>query len=185
MARAISTDELDRIPVTDYGTLRPSLESGDLFFASGEYPISRLIREFTNSTFSHCGIIFVVNSISRVLLLESVEEMGVRLVPLSKYLSDYSGNRTIYNGRVVVARSSFIQENPQRAVPILQSGMDKLAHPFSVADRPEPTDAYVCSELVSTCFAQGGCTFTPNPSGSISPDDIWCDSTVQFSARIL
>src|ERR1700730_11547767 len=111
MATIISSYDLDHTPVSDYRLVRPSLASGDLLFASGNYTISQLIQQITGSIWSHCGIIFVVDSINRVLLLESVEDMGVRLVPLSKYFSDYDGNGSAYDGRVVLARSSFIDIN--------------------------------------------------------------------------
>ena len=43
----------------------------------------------TDSPWSHVGVVFWLKSIQRVLLLESVESIGVRFAPLSKYLSDY------------------------------------------------------------------------------------------------
>ena len=103
MAAPLGVRQIESLPVLAYRELRPKLKSGDLLFTSGDYLASQLIRKFTESPWSHVGIVFRVDAIDRVLLLESVEDMGVRFAPLSKYLSDYEGGKP-YRGRIVVAR---------------------------------------------------------------------------------
>ena len=76
MADALTRREIRRLPVVPYNKIRNVLETGDLFFASGSYLISKLIRKFTKSPWSHVGIIFPVHSPSGALLLESVEDTG-------------------------------------------------------------------------------------------------------------
>jgi len=86
MAFAISRKDIDRLKSVSYEEIRATLKSGDLIFASGDYLVSKAIQKVTHSPWSHVAIIIRVEEIDRILLLESVEDMGVRIVPLSKYL---------------------------------------------------------------------------------------------------
>ena len=72
MANHLQRADAERLPLQSYSTVRPDLKSGDLLFASGNYTISQLIRRFTKSAWSHVGIVFKIDAIGRVLLLESV-----------------------------------------------------------------------------------------------------------------
>jgi hypothetical protein len=85
MATHIDSKEIKALPVIPYPDLRAQLKSGDLMFASGDYLVSQAIQEVTASPWSHVGIVFYLQNIDRMLLLESVEDMGVRFAPLSKY----------------------------------------------------------------------------------------------------
>ena len=66
---------------------------------------SRMIQKSTGSAWSHVGFVMRLDAIDRVMVLESVEPLGVRTVPLRKYLQDYDsrGNKP-YPGGVVIAR---------------------------------------------------------------------------------
>lgn len=103
MAAHIENKDIKALPVLPYLDLRAKLKSGDILFASGDYWVSKAIQKVTESPWSHVGIVFRLDSIDRVLLLESVEDMGVRFAPLSKYLDDYEDGKP-YKGRVVLAR---------------------------------------------------------------------------------
>ena len=83
MAASISVKALKALPVDSYQQRRAKLRSGDLLFASGDYTVSKAIRKMTDSPWSHVGVVFWLKSIQRVLLLESVESIGVRFAPLS------------------------------------------------------------------------------------------------------
>ena len=184
----------DVSPVKSYTALRPQLRSGDLFFCSGRYLVSRAIQKMTGSPWSHVGIIIRVEKIDRVLLLESVEDMGVRFAPLSKYLDDYDDARP-YRGEMVVARVSALKQGD---VPkVAEFGVDELTRPYDKDEiakivarialglgRSERDREYICSELVFECFAHAGLGFVYNPKGFISPEDVWIDSQVQPLGRI-
>lgn len=195
MAKPLTDEAIRHLPVAPYKELRRELRSGDLLFTSGEYPISRLIRRFTESPWSHVGIVFRVEAIDRVLLLESVESIGVRFAPLSKYLTDYAGGKP-YAGCAVIARCEGIGE---RAVErIAAHGTDQLTRSY---DREEivaiaarialgggkrrADEAYICSELVHECFARAGCEFAYDPRGFVSPENLWRDSRVALLSRML
>ncbi|HKQ46955.1 MAG TPA: YiiX/YebB-like N1pC/P60 family cysteine hydrolase [Phycisphaerae bacterium] len=175
-------------PTKSYAALRPQLRSGDLFFCAGRYLVSRAIQHMTGSPWSHVGIIIRAEKIDRVLLLESVEDMGVRFAPLSKYLDDYEDARP-YRGEMVVARVSALKQSD---VPkIAEFGVDELTRPYDKDEiakiiarialglgRKERDREYICSELVFECFAHAGMGFAYNPKGFISPEDVWTDPQV-------
>jgi cell wall-associated NlpC family hydrolase len=104
VAAAIKKIEIKRLPVQAYEGLRDVLRSGDLIFCSGSYAFSGLIQKFTGSVWSHVGIIYRDETLGRVFILESETGIGVRLVPLSKYLRDYHGRRRPYRGQIVIGR---------------------------------------------------------------------------------
>jgi uncharacterized protein YycO len=195
MAETISTRELKQLPIDSYTQRRSKLRSGDLLFASGNYPVSRAIRKMTGSAWSHVGIIFWLKSIKRVLLLESVESVGVRFAPLSKYLSDYSRGKP-YKGMAILARCS--NAAAKNVDDLARCGVDELTRPYDKNEiaaivarialgkgKPKRDREYICSELVHECFANAGKDFAYNPRGFISPEDIWRDAHVKLMSRIL
>jgi uncharacterized protein YycO len=193
MADHLNKNAVSALPITDYPILRASLRTGDLLFASGDYLVSRAIQKVTKSPWSHVGIIFKIEEIDRVLLLESVEDMGVRFVPLSKYTKDYE-KEAPYDGRLVVARiNDFI---PSEIEPIAKFGIDELTRPYDKDEvskiiarvvlkigKIERDREYICSELVYECFLRAGRAFVYNENKFISPEEIWRDTKVEFLGR--
>jgi hypothetical protein len=197
MADHMDADQITAIPVQSYDPgVRAQLRSGDLMFASGNYLVSKMIERFTKSPWSHVGIIFALPSIDRVLLLESVEDAGVRLAPLSKYLDDYDDKGNAYDGTIVVARPAGVGNDMVKS--IAEFGIDELTRPYDkeeigeIAARislgiglaPANDRTYICSELVQACFAKANYNFVIGDGAFITPEDIWVDSRVSLLARI-
>lgn len=174
------------------------LKSGDLLFASGDYLVSKTIQKFTNSVWSHVGIVFRVDIIDRVLLLERVEDMGVRFAPLSKYLTDYDAGKPgkPYRGRILLTRCAGVDANAIN--DIARFGIDELTCPYDNDEiaaivarialglgRRKHDRQYICSELVYECFHHAGTEFRYDLRGFISPENIWVDDKVSAVARIL
>jgi len=193
MAEHLSKSAVAGLPVTEYSVLRAGLRTGDLLFASGDYLVSQAIQKITKSPWSHIGIIFKIEEIDRVLLLESVEDMGVRFVPLSKYTDDYE-NGAPYKGRLVVARINDFA--PSEIAPLARFGIDELTRPYDKDEvskiiarialkigKLERDREYICSELVYECFLKAGRSFAYNENKFISPEEIWRDSKVAFLGR--
>ena len=90
--------------ITNYDQFRPEIVSGDLLLCSGSGVFSRMIQAVTGSTWSHVGFVMRLDAIDRVMVLESVEPVGVRTVPLRKYLVDYDSRGNPYPGGVAIAR---------------------------------------------------------------------------------
>lgn len=195
MATHIENREIKALPVLTYSDIRAKLKSGDIFFTSGDYLISKAIQKMTGSPWSHVGIVFRLDSIDRVLLLESVEDMGVRFAPLSKYLKDYENGKP-YKGRAVLARCNNV--TPETIVKLSTFGIDELTQPYDKDEiakimaritlgigKKERDREYICSELVYECFARAGKEFAFNPKGFISPEDVWIDGNLSLVGRLL
>jgi cell wall-associated NlpC family hydrolase len=196
VAAAIKKVEIKRLPVLAYEGLRDVLRSGDLIFCSGSYAFSGLIQKFTGSVWSHVGIIYRDETLGRVFILESETGIGVRLVPLSKYLRDYHGRRRPYRGQIVIGRLEPGLQ-PEQAQRALSYGMDLLTKPYDNWEiiriamrilfrigRRTRDRKFICSELVDECFRAAGVRFT-RPDNYISPDDIWRNACVAVQARVL
>ena len=196
MAVDISKREIKALPVQAYDAVRDSLRSGDLVFCSGSYLFSGLIQRFTRSVWSHVGIVYCDDTLGRVFVLESETGVGVRLVPVSKYLRDYHGRRRPYRGQIVVGRlqPALTTEQVRQGVCF---GMDLLTKPYDNSEilrialriafrigRRTRDRKFICSELVDECFRAAGVRFV-RPDNYISPQDIWRDQSVLLQARIL
>ena len=195
MAIILTSREIKKLPVTPYAKIRKNLQTGDLLFASGNYAISKLIRKFTKSVWSHVGIIFPVDSPGGALLLESVEDKGVRFVPIGKYLKDYHRGRP-YNGAIVIARVKGLTK--ANADKLGQFGIKELARDYDRDEiarivariaagrgRKERDRQYICSELVYEAFLQAGIEFNYDKRGFISPENIWKDERVEIVGRVI
>lgn len=196
MAARLAKREIKRLPVQPYEAVRDDLRSGDLIFCSGSYLFSGLIQRFTGSVWSHVGVIYRDEALGRVFVLESEAGIGVRLVPLSKYLRDYHGRRRPYRGQVVVGRiaSGLDADQVRNAVSY---GMDLLTKPYDNSEilriaarilfrigRRTRDRKFICSELVDECFRAAGVRFN-RPDNYISPDDIWRNDCVSIHNRVL
>lgn len=194
MATHIADVATSGIASIDYTTLRPQLQSGDLFFCSGNYLISKAIRSVTGSPWSHVGIILRLELIDRVLLLESVEDVGVRMAPLSKYVTDYSDGAR-YDGAMVAARRS--GTTPAIVQGIMSFGLDQLTAPYDKDEmagilarvtlkigRVDRTHGFLCSELVNDCFRAAHAPLNCDQKDFVAPEDVWLDPGVQPLAVI-
>lgn len=194
MADPLTVNEVMRLPVTPYAEIRPQLQSGDLLFAAGRYTMSKAIQAATKSPWSHVGIIFYIDSFDRKLLLESVEDAGIRMAPLARYLHDYRHGQP-YDGAVVIARFQAI--NPEMVIRLGQYGTDMLTEPYTVEDvgrmmgrialgvsRDANARDFLSSELVHFCFERAGYRFDHDPTRFIAPADLWVDRNVTLLARI-
>jgi uncharacterized protein YycO len=196
MANAISKKEIEQLPIHSYAAMREELQTGDLVFCSGSYFFSKTIQQFTHSVWSHVGMIYRDPTLQRVFILESETLIGVRLAPLSKYLSDYHGKNRPYKGNMVIAKvnPAVDGEKLNRAISY---GMDELTKPydnfeivrigirilFNISRRTRDRK-YICSELVYDCFDHIGVPFHL-PNEYVGPDDIWLDDQVEPKFRIL
>ena len=196
MAEKLAKKEIKRLPVQPYEAVRDDLRSGDLIFCSGSYLFSGLIQRFTGSVWSHVGVVYRDEALRRVFVLESEAGIGVRLVPLSKYLRDYHGRRRPYRGQIVIGRvaSGMNADQVREAVSF---GMDLLTKPYDNSEilriaarilfrigRRTRDRKFICSELVDECFHAAGVKFT-RPDNYISPDDIWRNDCVALHQRVL
>lgn len=196
MADLLTKKQLKELPVIRYEKIRDYLETGHIFFTSGSYLFSGIIQRLTKSVWSHVAIIYKDEKLGRVLVLEAEPYVGIRLIPLSKYISDYQGKKRPYKGQVVVAKLNFDLEE-ERLNKAISFGLDELTRPydnweivrimlrilFRIGKR-ERNRSYICSELVRDSFAKAGVIFNMNDS-YISPQEIWKDPRVEIKYRVL
>lgn len=196
MADALTKRQIAALPRLDYEQARSQLRTGDLVFCSGSYFFSGLIQRFTRSVWSHVGLIYRDDQLQRVFVLESETGIGVRLVPLSKYLRDYHGRRRPYRGQIVVGRVE-PDVGLDRLRQGISFGMDELTKPYDNGEivriamrilfrigRRTHDRRYICSELVHEAFRRAQVPLRVG-DGYISPQDLWRDPTVRLGFRIL
>lgn len=195
MAARIESKDIKALSITPYQEIRTKLKSGDLLFASGDYLVSKAIQKVSDSPWSHVGIVFKLESIGRMLLLESVEDMGVRFAPLSKYIDDYDDGKP-YKGRIVLGRCNGVSADI--VAGLAKFGIDELTRPYDKDEiakimarvvlgvgKKERDREYICSELVYECFSSAGIEFAYDSRGFISPENVWLDEKVSLVGRVL
>lgn len=189
--------------IDNYDKSRGQIQTGDILICSGSAFFSDLIKKATGSPWSHVGLIFRLNDIGRVMVLESVESMGVRAVPLRHYVSNYRGQGEPYPGRVYVARHAEMTPPDQEKVLVLaQQAADLLGQPYDneeiarIAARiasggrfgkkdPERNRAYICSEYVDECLAKIDIHIKRDELGFVAPSDFGADENVNTVFRLL
>ncbi len=182
-------DDFPALPDLTYTQLRDEIRSGDLLLCSGNGPFSGLIRHATGSVWSHVAFVLRLDVIDRIMILESVENIGVRTIPLSNYVSDYNGSGKGYPGRMMIARHKDLRE--ENIYRLSSFATSLLGYPYNreeiirIAMRiglgtvgmqpqspdPEPRREFICSEYVYLCLQSVGVHVEYDPLGFIAPAD--------------
>ncbi len=195
MAEPITKKILKKMPVIRYESIREYVKTGDVFFSSGSYAFSGIIQKLTKSTWSHVAVIYKDEALGRVMVLEAEPRIGIRLIPLSKYLHDYKGTKRPYKGQIILAQLNTVmpKENINKGISF---GLDALTRPydnfeivrimirilFHISKR-ERNRSYICSELVRDMLAKAGVIIQYKDT-YISPDNIWRDERILMKYRI-
>jgi hypothetical protein len=189
-------DELPRVPKLTYAKLRPKIRSGDLWLCKGTAPFSRLIMWSTGQPFSHVAFVMRLEHLDRIIVLESVESVGVRTVPTSRYVGGRDGTDKKYPGRIFLARH---KKFPARRSPKLktlgQFAIDQIGYPYDTQEvariawriatkrtrskRSKSDRAYTCSEYAQECYQKVGIEFEAGDHGFIAPGDFAFDPGVE------
>jgi hypothetical protein len=196
-------DTFPAVHEAPYAPLRSMICSGDLLLCSGQSTFSQLIQQATHSVWSHVGFIIRLDAIDRVLVLESVESIGVRAVPLSHYALNYQGTQKSYPGKVLIARHT--QFRADKIAQLSKQAVDLLGMPYHTEEilqiaarlggqalhlsiRSDPIashrKAYICSEYVAECYRSIGIAIPSNPAGFIAPADFARDPQIKPLAFI-
>lgn len=202
---AIPRDYLATSRPRPYAEVRDMVQDGDIMMCAAHDAGSRLIRWATRSAWSHCGIAFWLHDVQRVMVLECVEKMGVRAVPLSDFVRRTSGGIEPYPGRIVLTRhramASLDPLGRRRAMA--QFAFDRLGSRFSNKEmlkiglrmalgrfaivtpkRLRADDEYICSEYVAGCYDRAGISLQWDGLGFVAPADIADDPGVEPVAEI-
>src|SRR5690554_6247260 len=102
----MGTSKFNDVKIVPFEQAKTNIRTGDILFCSGRYLVSELIKKLSKSRFSHIGLLVYWNE--HVLVLESVEDDGVRVVPLSHYLYNYENSKEKYKGQMYIARHGVV-----------------------------------------------------------------------------
>jgi uncharacterized protein YycO len=196
LAAPITKKQIKELPVIPYEKIRNFLKTGDIFFSSGSYTFSGIIQKLTKSAWSHVAIVYKDEELGRVMILEAEPRIGIRLIPLSKYLKDYKGKRRPYKGQIVLANLN-IELEREKLNKAISFGLDELTRPydnweiirimtrifFRIGKRDKNKN-YICSELVREAYKKAGILFQMKDT-YISPQEIWKDQRVEMKYRVL
>jgi hypothetical protein len=201
----IEPDVLQQLAPKAYTAIRDEVRDGDLLFCSATDSFSRLIRWATSSPWSHVAIAYRLDEIDRVLVLECVEKIGVRAVPLSTFISRTSEGVHPYPGKILLARHAGMAAKSRRKPwkRIAAFAFERLGDQFSpgeilrialriAASRFQkrlhrslgPKNEFICSEYVARCFKTVGVEIAWDGLGFIAPSDIANDPRVEAVAQI-
>ena len=191
---SVSVKRFPKRPVDDYAKIRGQIQSGDVLLCSGSGWFSQMIQAATESVWSHVAFVMRLEVIDRIMVLESVEPIGVRTVPLSKYLRDYNNDGNPYPGRLAILRhkdfhrlvsAPKLKKMGQFAVQLFGYPYDKeeiakiaarivSSHlPFSKGQKKKlkRNREYICSEYVWECYRSVGIKVPYDKMGFIAPAD--------------
>lgn len=201
----VPDDALERLEPRPYQELRPIIRTGDLFLCSGKDVFSRMIRAATRSPWSHVAIALRLDEIGRIMALEAVAKIGVRIVPLSAFVSAASNGRKPYPGRILLARHHGFQACADGAAvqKMVHFAVDRFGAPFAGGEMIKiavrialgafdiemppmltPDDEFICSEYAARCYAQAGVEIPWDGRGFIAPSDFAADSRLQALAQV-
>ena len=178
-----------------YKQARKNIKPGDFLFCSGNYFISNLIKRFSKSIFSHVAFVFKWNN--RILVFESIEDDGIRIMPLSHYLYNYENTKKQYRGRIFIGRhkqritSSEMRRMIHYAVNFLNRNYDRgeiLKIAFRIVTgktRHKDDDEYMCSEFVDICFKKISRKLNRGKKGFIYPEHIATDKNVRILYELI
>ena len=196
MASSITKKQLKQMPVIPYEKVRDHIKTGNIFFSSGSYAFPGVIQRLTKSTWSHVAVVYKDEELGRVMVLEAEPSVGVRLIPVSKYLRNYKDKNRPYKGQIAIAKLN-IDVEKEKLNRGISFGLDELARPYDNFEivrimvrilfhisRREKNRNYICSELVRDVFAKSGIIIQYKDT-YISPDNIWSDERVELKYRIL
>ncbi|WP_074594522.1 YiiX/YebB-like N1pC/P60 family cysteine hydrolase [Bacillus cereus] len=194
----MGTNKFNEINQISYEQAKQEIQTGDILLCSGHYLVSELIKKASDSIFSHVGVLFRWNN--HIIILESVEDDGVRAVPLSHYMYNYENSKEKYNGEIYIARHKEIENNDfhtEKIMKMFEKAMDFLNRNYDKDEiakivariglgigRHKDDDEYICSEFVDECFKQLEIEFLRDSMGYILPEHIAADSNVKPLFRI-
>lgn len=172
----MSLPHFPNLDVFAYRDYRCEIRTGDLLFASGSTPFARVVQQASGCCWNQVGLIWRLEPFDQVLVLESHEHHGVRVLPLSRFVRSYDGLDQGYAGRLALARHRRFQEcanadslqamanfawgslgrpadplQTERLLARLMSGRIGL-HPKETKSHGE----WLSSEFVAGCYGQLG-----------------------------
>ena len=204
---AISDDILTTLAPEPLDKIAHRVRDGDILLCAATDVGSRLIAWSTRSQWTHIALAYRWPSLGRVMAFESVHTIGVRAVPLAKFIKRTSSGVTPYPGDIILAR----HEDFAAAKRDVKTGalrrlgdfaVDRFGDPFANGEilkitarimlgrtqtktpkRLAPKNEFICSEYVAKCFEIIGIDVAWDGAGFIAPADFARDPKIHAIAR--
>ena len=202
----ISDDVLSSLQPLPLSQIEPRIRDGDVLLCSATDLGSRLISWSTRSQWTHVALAYRWPSLGRIMAFESVHTIGVRAVPLAKFIKRTSSGVTPYPGHIILARhedfAALKRDDSDAMRRLGDFAVDRFGDPFAggevlkIAARillgrtrirtPKPLapkDEFICSEYVAKCFETVGIPIGWDGAGFIAPADFARDPKMHAIAR--
>lgn len=194
----VPTKSFPKIKAVDYNQIRSEIQDGDVLLCSGNGWFSKAIQSVTKSPWSHVGFVYWWHEMDRLMVMESVETIGVRTVPFSRYLNNYDGKGKPYPGGFILIRhddftARFTDARKKKLGQFAASRLgykydnDEIAKisarimasyiPGFKSSKKELShdEEYICSEFVHRCYKEINISVKHNTKGFIAPSDFSAD----------
>ncbi len=201
----VPASALTELEPLDYPAIRKLVRTGDMALCAGTNAMSRAIRWVTGSPWSHIALIVRLDEIDRVMVMEAVAKIGVRMVPLSRFVSEDSAHHRPYPGEIVIVRHADFKRKAsgKRLAEMNDFAADRLGAPFRSSEMLkifarlaagrfatkmprliEHDDEFICSEYVAECLKRAGIEIPWDGLGFIAPEDFAADPRIKPVARV-
>lgn len=189
-----------------YDLTRSDFEDGDVLLFRGRGRVARAISWATRSSYSHAGIALWIRG--RLMVAESRELRGCRLIPLSSALADAYVSRFIPAPWASIDRERLADAaltrlgQPYGWGSILRIGLNKiplaLLRGIPLVGRVIPTGPQwseddetpngvrmICSQYVAWCYRQAGFDLVPRLADrDTTPGDLARSSALMYAGEI-
>lgn len=185
---------LNALPkITDYSALR----EGDILFFSGTDAISDVIKDATDSIWSHVGLLTFDARLGGWEVLQAYQPQVIP-VPLPWFLSNASNSGAPYEGSIAVGRWNGI--TPEKAATAVRFGLTQVGKGYGtltigdialhiLARRLPPITPngknWICSELVQQEYFAAGLSIPTDANGFCSPGDCGDPKEVEAIGSLL
>jgi hypothetical protein len=205
---AIDDDVLRKLKAEPLEAVSRRVRDGDLFLCSGHDPFSRLIGWATKSPWTHVALAYRWPAIGRIMVFESVQQYGVRAVPIGMFVSQSSTGQKPYPGQILLARhEDYAEKGGKQGSAAMKRladfAVDRFGSPFAGAEILKigariclgalnvrlpralgPKDEFICSEYVARCYRAIGIEIPWDGLGFIAPADFALDPKIRPVAKI-
>lgn len=202
---AIPDDIIPTLKPEPLSVIGPKVKDGDILLCAAHDPFSRLIAWATKAPWSHVAIAYHWPALGRLMVFESVQKLGVRAVPIEKFISQTSDGTTPFPGDIILARHDNWGDkklSPKTLKHFADFAVDQFGDPFAAIEIAKigmrialsrfvdhlpkaltPDDEYICSEYAAKCFEKAGIKIQWDGLGFIAPADFAHDPKVHAIAR--
>ncbi len=203
----IENDALRTLKPEPLSAVARRIRDGDILLCSGNDPFSKLIGWATKSPWTHVALAYRWPDIGRIMVFESVQQLGVRTVPLTTFLTQSSTGTKPYPGRIILARHDDYADKGGEAGGAAMKRMadfavDRFGDPFSGVEIAKiglrvalgrlnlklpkdmgPKNEFICSEYAAKCLHAVGIDIPWDGLGFIAPADFALDPKIKALAQ--